>query len=107
MDAGNRCIRMVSIERTGEVWTMAGQPDIDDGSNDDGAPDTATFAIPTAIALNVAGNAFITDGNFLRKLTPSGQSNPRTGLLLSAETIIHSLQLSSVFLHRRCSNCGG
>ncbi len=70
-DAGNNTIRKVTA--AGVVTTLAGR----DGSNagtSDGSGANARFNNPTGIALDRAGNLFVTDSNnhTIRKITPAG-----------------------------------
>lgn len=63
-DTGNRRIRVV--EKSGEVWTLAGTGE-DDGR--DGVLLSASFVGPTAIAFAKSGEIFVADGNSLRMIS--------------------------------------
>ena len=73
-DFGNDIIRKVTS--AGIVSTFTGTPDVV-GTND-GPADTALFNLPHGIALDGAGNIFVTDlstnykGGTIRKITPGG-----------------------------------
>jgi sugar lactone lactonase YvrE len=75
-DEGNHCIRKIAAD--GTVTTLAGLP----GSSGavDGPAATARFASPRGLALDAAGNLYITDGNFtLRVLSTAGIISTRAG----------------------------
>lgn len=62
-DSGNRRLRVVELD--GRVTTLAG-----DGSYGlrDGTLGAASFVQPTAVALDLSGSIFITDGNAIRAI---------------------------------------
>ena len=69
-DTGNHTIRKIAPGAV--VTTLAGQA----GSFGyvDGAGSAARFNVPTAIAVDAAGNVFVTDreNSVVRKITPAG-----------------------------------
>ena len=67
-DTGNRTIRR--IDPTGAVSTFAGVPGAYGSA--DGLGAAARFANPVAMATDAAGNAYVTDGNTVRKVTSAG-----------------------------------
>jgi sugar lactone lactonase YvrE len=68
-DSGNNAIRKVTA--AGLVTTLAGLA----GGSVDGLGSAARFRTPNAIAVDGAGNAYVTDqeNNNVRKITPAGQ----------------------------------
>jgi len=62
-DSGNRRIRVVEMD--GNVWTLAGNGEID---LKDGSLLTSSFVQPTAIAVNKDGVIFVADGNAIRRI---------------------------------------
>ncbi len=80
VDEGNRSIRKVS--RAGVVSTLAGQADPAVRRADGQGPE-ARFGGLGAIAMNSSGEFFVSDDNFIRKITPSGlvTTLPLEGLL--------------------------
>jgi sugar lactone lactonase YvrE len=67
-DTGNYTIRKVTPQ--GVVTTLAGLPG--SSGSADGAGSAARFGHPTAVAVDKAGNVFVTDGNTIRQVTPEG-----------------------------------
>ncbi len=68
-DTGNSTIR--KIAPTGVVTTLAGSAGASGSS--DGTGSTARFNRPRSVAVDSAGNVFVTDVNFtVRKITPGG-----------------------------------
>ena len=69
-DRGNNTIRKVTP--TGQVATVAGKAGVE-GSTD-GSASAARFNAPSGIAIDAAGNLYVTDlDNTIRKVTPAGQ----------------------------------
>ena len=60
----------VFYEETGAVSTFAGVPGAYGSA--DGLGAAARFANPVAMATDAAGNAYVTDGNTVRKVTSAG-----------------------------------
>ena len=73
-DTGNFEVQKVSAA-TGIITTFAGQATWDSGNSGDGGPATAaTMEWPNALAVDAAGNVYITDGhaNQLREVAATG-----------------------------------
>lgn len=73
-DTGNFEVQRVSAS-TGVISTFAGQATWDSGNSGDGGPATAaTMEWPNALAVDAAGNVYITDGhaNQLREVAAAG-----------------------------------
>ncbi|MBI3416032.1 MAG: hypothetical protein HY043_12095 [Verrucomicrobia bacterium] len=88
VDAGNNTIRKVTLN--GEVTTLAGLAQRDGNGNYvrgsvDGAASTARFAYPAGVAVDNAGNLYVSDlGNeTIRKVTPAGVVTTLAGLPLN------------------------
>ena len=77
-DTGNHTIRMITPE--GVVKTLAGQA----GSSGslDGIGASARFKSPAAVAVDLSGNVYVTDGEdqTIRKITPAGVVTTLAGL---------------------------
>ena len=72
-DHGNNRVR--KVDRNGIITTIAGSGEDGGGNKGDGGPATlASFAMPTGIALDRAGNLFIADAvnGYIRKVTTDG-----------------------------------
>lgn len=73
-DTVNNVVR--KIDTAGTTTTLAGQPGV--SGNTDGSGQAATFYRPSSIAVDRAGNVYVTEwlhaggGNPIRKITPSG-----------------------------------
>lgn len=67
-DLGNLVIRKVSP--AGMATTLAGSPG--NSGNADGTGATARFAGPAGVALDSAGNLYVTDSCAIRKVSPAG-----------------------------------
>lgn len=67
-DTGNGTIR--KITSSGQVTTLAGSPD--EQQYVDGIGAAARFSRPKGIAVDVAGNLFVSDSNVIRKITATG-----------------------------------
>ena len=69
-DMGNHCIR--KITPAAEVTTIAGHPRISGSA--DGLGSQARFNCPSDVAVDLAGNVYVTDtgNNTIRKLSPDG-----------------------------------
>jgi sugar lactone lactonase YvrE len=65
-DAGNFVIRKVTPG--GAVTTLAGQPGV--AGQSDGIGSAAQFTLPGVIAIDDAGNLYLTDGHALRTINP-------------------------------------
>jgi hypothetical protein len=77
----NFTVRKLTLSGTNwVVTTLAGQPGTS-GTND-GTNFTAQFAYPWGVAVDNAGNVYVTDGgnNTIRKVTPSGSVTTLAGL---------------------------
>src|SRR5262249_38304277 len=74
-DSANATIRKVTP--AGDVTTFAGSASV--RGNADGT--SATFSSPASIALDAAGNLYVTDaaGHTLRKITPAGSVSTLAG----------------------------
>ena len=68
VDTGNFTIR--KITPAGVVTTFAGFP-LASGSSD-GTGSAARFTSPAGVAVDTAGNLYVTDSNSVRKITPAG-----------------------------------
>jgi uncharacterized protein (TIGR03437 family) len=68
-DNGNQRVRQISA--SGVIGTFAGNGDYQ-FSGDGGPASAATLSAPGGIALDAEGNLFLTDGNRVRKIVPSG-----------------------------------
>lgn len=73
-DLGNHVIRMITP--AGAVTTFAGNgvPE-----NVDGREGAASFSSPTGIALGPSGNLYVSDGVYVRKITPDGTVSTMAG----------------------------
>ena len=87
-DYGNRLIR--KITPLGVVSTLAGNGN---GTSVDGLGTAASFYNPTGIATDAAGNVYVAETYFIRKITPTGvvttiagnyKSSPKDGIGASA-----------------------
>ncbi|HEX7155825.1 MAG TPA: hypothetical protein VF229_01350, partial [Burkholderiaceae bacterium] len=69
-DSRNSTIRKISP--VGQVTTLAGIPGTSGSA--DGAGSTATFNVPTGVAVDTSGNVYVTDtgNNTVRKIAPGG-----------------------------------
>ncbi len=67
-DKGNATIRKISS--TGAVSTLAGSPGLTGHVDGQGA--AARFTAPVGIVSDAGGTLWVTDGNLVRKVTPSG-----------------------------------
>ena len=69
VDSGNHCIRKITLD--GHVTTLAGSPE---PGFVDGQGAEARFNTPSGIALDAAGNLYVSDtgNNSIRKITPDG-----------------------------------
>ncbi|MDP5238919.1 hypothetical protein Q9Q94_05225 [Uliginosibacterium sp. 31-16] len=67
-DLDNSVVRRID---SGTVSTLAGTPGTY-FSTTDGTGSAARFYLPTAVATDTAGNAYVLDGNAVRKITPAG-----------------------------------
>ena len=69
-DSGNQTIR--AVQPDGTVSTLAGTPG--ESGSTDGTNGTALFSTPRGIAVDSAGNVYVSDSanSTIRKLTPSG-----------------------------------
>jgi sugar lactone lactonase YvrE len=75
-DGSNRTIRKITA--AGAVSTLAGAPGVCGSS--DGVASAARFCSPTGIAVDNAGNLFVTDdGSTIRRITPSGAVSTLAG----------------------------
>jgi sugar lactone lactonase YvrE len=84
-DGGNGLIRKVSPVGTNWVTTtLAGSVGAPAGSSD-GTGTNAVFGTPSGIAVDVAGNVFVSDpgANTVREGSPPSASNPVTSLAIS------------------------
>lgn len=72
-DSGNNSIRKIVIS-TAAVTTLAGSTSGASGYVDSATPANARFNLPQGIAIDGAGNLFVTDTNnvLVRKVTPAG-----------------------------------
>ena len=70
-DTGNHCIRKVTPD--GTVSTLAGTPSSDE-TFADGVGAAAAFHEPNGVAVDAAGNVYVTDSlnHRIRKVTPNG-----------------------------------
>jgi sugar lactone lactonase YvrE len=69
-DSGNRVIRKIS--RAAVVTTLAGYVELKNGKND-GVGQSARFESVTGMTIDQLGNLFVTDGSFIRKVSPAGE----------------------------------
>jgi sugar lactone lactonase YvrE len=78
-DTGNGTIRKVTLE--GVVTTLAGRAGY--GGSADGTGSEARFAQPSGVAVDSAGNVYVTDrGHYMiRKVTPEGVVTTLAGLM--------------------------
>ena len=60
-------VKVGSLAATGPVFKRAGVMTIA------GGPNSSDFAYPAALAVDRSGNAFVTDGNVVKKVTPDGK----------------------------------
>lgn len=69
-DAGNNTIR--KITSAGAVTTLAGSPGVVGSADGTGA--SATFSLPTGVAVDSSGNVYVSDAvnQTIRKITPAG-----------------------------------
>lgn len=67
-DTNNRRLRRL-ILGTNMVDTLAGTGNF---GNDDGFADTATFASPVGLAYDASGTLYVSDGNVVRRIGPTG-----------------------------------
>ena len=75
-DTGNRCIRKVDID--GNISTIAGTGTR--GFSGDGGPATAAqLRWPRGVAVDTAGNLYITDGNRIRRVDTDGNISTIAG----------------------------
>lgn len=76
-DAANATLRHITLD--GTVTTLAGQPDI--RGNVDGPGTTATFSLPTDVAVDTNGAIFVTDAlnNTLRRIATDGDVTTLAG----------------------------
>jgi sugar lactone lactonase YvrE len=82
-DTTNNTIRKVTP--TGVVTTLAGTPD--DFGLADGTGAAALFNTPTGVAVDSAGNVYVTDsGSAIRKVTPAGVVTTLAGSRMSGST---------------------
>lgn len=79
-DTFNQTLRTISPE--GQVSTLAGHPLTTAEEVTDGIGAAGTFGTPNGIALDAAGNAYVSDSicNTIRKVTPSGVVTTVAGL---------------------------
>jgi sugar lactone lactonase YvrE len=68
VDSGNYTIRKITAD--GIVRTLAGRPGVRGSA--DGAGTAAQFNWPSCLAIDTAGNVYVTDGDSIRKVSPSG-----------------------------------
>jgi hypothetical protein len=76
-DSGNATIRRITA--AGVVTTLAGSPTM--RGNADGSGGSATFGMPTALALDTSGNVYVTDAfnATIRKVTAAGMVSTLAG----------------------------
>lgn len=74
-DTQNYTIR--KIARNGEVRTIAGMAGV--AGSADGIGADARFTEPRNVAVDTAGNVYVTDGTAVRKITPAGQVTTMAG----------------------------
>lgn len=79
-DTYNFTIRRVTPE--GVVTTLAGS--VGSSGSDDGTGSQARFAFPKGIAVDLQGNAYVTDDSSIRKMTPSGSVTTIGGVAVAA-----------------------
>ncbi len=65
------------ITPAGIVSTITGNPLVQGGA--DGPPSTATFSNPYGIAVDAAGNLYLTNNTSIRKITPQGIASTLAG----------------------------
>lgn len=87
-------VRKVSV--AGKVTTLAGRPQISGSTDGPGA--AARFSNPNGIARDSAGNLYVTSGNAIRKVTPSGVVSTVAGSQSSAGTTNGAAGLARFFL---------
>jgi hypothetical protein len=75
-DTQNYTIR--KIARNGEVTTIAGTPGM--SGSGDGTGAAARFTEPRNVAVDLAGNVYVTDGTVVRKITPAQQVTTIAGV---------------------------
>ena len=61
---------ILKIDPSGSVTTLAGSAGV--GGQVDGTGSAATFSYPNGIAADAAGNLYVSDGNTIRTITPTG-----------------------------------
>lgn len=76
-DYGNNSIRQVTP--AGDVTTIVGTDATTNGTIADGPAATAGFADLSSIATDSSGNAYVTDGNAVRKITSAGDVTTLAG----------------------------
>ena len=92
-DTGNATLRKIGLN--GVVTTVAGVPapikDLQPAVTIDGIGAAARFIVPSAIALDAAGNLYVTDKEAIRKVTPAGAVTTVAGRAYSVGTQLGSL----------------
>ena len=78
-DLVKQTIRRVTL--AGVTTTFSGVADM--GGSADGSSRTALFSFPQGIAVDTAGNAYVADGNRIRKISPSGTVATFAGTIAS------------------------
>lgn len=79
-DSGNNTIRKMTP--TGVVTTRAGVPGGENGGSADGTGSAAGFVVPSAVAIDTEGNAYVADtwNHTVRKITGAGVVTTLAGL---------------------------